>query len=145
MKDEIVWEEEVDRWSLGKEGFFSSAVVPRRKKEKASTTRSSREKITKKKIRRRKKGQQNAGGIVEPQPPPTRSRKENPSQPTAMLPENDPSLAREKRQESIFRFSFLDVEERARLSMPSFLLQVQKKSANNKNPIKHCQTSRKQR
>jgi hypothetical protein len=32
VKDEIVWEEEVDRWSLGKEGFFFISGRPKKEK-----------------------------------------------------------------------------------------------------------------
>ena len=56
--------------------------------------------------------------------------------PTAMLREKLPLPFARETSRGYLRFSFLDVEERTRLSMPSFSLQVQKSAKKNH---KHCQ------
>lgn len=112
---------------LGKE-VLSSAVVPW--KRKAITTQSSRENIEKQ-IRRKK----STGCWGYRRTNHRQHAQEQKAEPADRKAAREVSLLARETSRECHRFSFLDVEERARLSMPSFLASSEKRQEHNPRKI----------
>jgi hypothetical protein len=108
--------------------FFIIGIVPRGKElVRHDLPRKERNRKADQKVK------QNAGGIVGPTANTLKNKKPAACRNTAReLP------SPEKRQaKGVFRFSFLDAEEKARLSMPSFLASSEKRQQIHNTIVKH--------